>query len=617
MTRFRVFVSSVQSEFAAERQALKDYFRDDPLMRRFFELFLFEDVPACDRSADSVYMREIDKADVYVGLFGWGYGSEDEEGVSPTEREFDRASELGVKRLVFVKGRGDAGRHPKMQALIRRAQTDLVRRRFDSTMELQIALYASLLDFLEDRNAVYRGRFDAAPCEGATIEALDHERMVRFIRTARRVRRFPVTEDAPPELFLEHLNLLSNGRPTNAAVLLFGKSVQRHLPTAEVRCAHFHGTWVAKPIPSHQVYQGTVFDMVDQAADFVLDRIDLSVGTRAESIQAPVSYEIPKEVIVEAIVNAVAHRDYASNGSVQVMLFKDRMEVRNPGTLPTRLTLDKLRVPHSSVPTNPLLAHAMYLVAYVERMGTGTLDMIRRCSEAGLPEPEFAVAEGFVTTIRRRRRGQAGEGGPSRGQASDQAGAKQRPSDEKGARRGPSKGQAEGRAGAMRGAKQGPGRGQAEGQAGARQRTKRGPSRGQAEGQARAERKPSGERGAKQGPSLVKTRAEQSVGRARAQDSAAGPTLSNRDVGILRAAAAEPAPRSILLAAGRYSGRSGSFGRRIRRLVSHGLLEMTLPEKPTSPSQRYRLTTKGRAALLVAESHRKEGRRGGGQAEDR
>lgn len=610
MTRFRVFVSSVQSEFAAERQALRDYFRDDPLMRRFFELFLFEDLPACDRSADSVYyMREVDKADVYVGLFGWGYGSEDEEGVSPTEREFDRASELGVKRLVFVKGRGDAGRHPKMQALIRRAQTDLVRRRFDSTMELQMALYASLLDFLEDRNAVYRGRFDAAPCEGATIGALDHERMVQFIRTARRVRRFAMTEDAPPESFLEHLNLLSNGRPTNAAVLLFGKSVQRHLPTAEVRCAHFHGTWVAKPIPSYQVYQGTVFDMVDRAADFVLDRIDLSVGTRAESIQAPVSYEIPKEVIVEAIVNAVAHRDYASNGSVQVMLFKDRMEVRNPGTLPTRLTLDKLRVPHSSVPTNPLLAHAMYLVAYVERMGTGTLDMIRRCSEAGLLEPEFAVAEGFVTTIRRRRRGQAEEGGPSGGQANDQAGAKQGPSDERGAKRGPSGG----RAGAEQRLGEGPSGGQAELKRRARQGTKRGPSGSQAG----AERKPSGERGAKQGPSLVKTRAKQSVGRVRAQDSAAGPTLSNRDVRILRAAAAEPAPRSILLAAGRYSGRSGSFGRRIRRLVSHGLLEMTLPGKPTSPSQRYRLTTKGRTALMVAESHRKGDRGRGGQAEDR
>ena len=539
MTRFRVFVSSAQSEFAAERQALRDYFRDDPLIKRFFDLFLFEDVPASDQSPDNVYLREIDNADIYIGLFGWGYGSEDEEGVSPTEREFDRASERGVKRLVFVKGRGGTGRHPKMQKLIRRAQADLVRRRFDSTVELKMAVYASLLEFLEDRNAVYHGRFDATPCEGATTDALDPKRMVQFIRSARRIRSFPMTEDASPESLLEHLTLLNNGRPTNAAVLLFGKSVQRHVPNSEVRCAHFHGTGVAKPIPAYQVYHGTVFDLVDRAADFVLDRIDLSVGTRAESVQAPVSYEIPKEVIVEAIVNAVAHRDYASNGSVQVMLFKDRLEIRNPGTLPTRMTLDKLRVPHSSVPTNPLLAHAMYLVAYVERMGTGTLDMIRRCSEAGLPEPEFAVAEGFVTTIRRRQRGQAAPAeGPSGGQA--------------GAKRGPSEGQA--------GAKRGPSRGQAG--------AKPGPSRGQA--------------GARPGPGQAE------------------PSLSTRDVDILRAAAAEPASLRTLLVAGRYSRRSGSFGRRIRRLVADGLLEMTLPSKPTSPAQRYRLTGRGRSTLSAS-----------------
>ena len=564
MTRFRVFVSSVQSEFAAERQALKDYFRDDPLIKRFFDLFLFEDVPASDRSPDNVYLREVDNADVYIGLFGWGYGSEDEEGVSPTEREFDRAAELGVRRLVFVKGRGGTGRHPKMQKLIRRAQADLVRRRFDSTMELQMAVYASLLEFLEDRNAVYHGRFDAAPCEGATIDALDHRRMMHFIRAARRVRSFPMTEDTPPESFLEHLNLLNNGRPTNAAVLLFGKSVQRHVPNSEVRCAHFHGTRVAKPIPSYQVYQGTVFDLVDRAADFVLDRIDLSVGTRAESIQAPVSYEIPKEVIVEAIVNAVAHRDYASNGSVQVMLFKDRLEIRNPGTLPTRLTLDKLRVPHSSVPTNPLLAHAMYLVEYIERMGTGTLDMIRRCSEAGLPEPEFAVAEGFVATIRRQQRGHvAATEGPSEGEA--------------GAKPGPSRGQAR--------AKREPSRGQA--------RAKRGPSRGQAMA------KP-GDGWGEALPQAVAT-----------QDSAAEPSLSVRDRDILRATAAGPASRKSLLVAGRYSRRSGSFGRRIRRLVADGLLEMTLPGKPTSPAQRYRLTEKGRGALTVPERCRTEAAQGG------
>ena len=46
-------------------------------------------------------------------------------------------------------------------------------------------------------------------------------------------------------------------------------------------------------------------------------------AARAEGPQAPVEYEIPQEVVTEAIVNAVAHRDYTSNGSVQVMLFAE------------------------------------------------------------------------------------------------------------------------------------------------------------------------------------------------------------------------------------------------------------------------------------------------------
>ena len=84
------------------------------------------------------------------------------------------------------------------------------------------------------------------------------------------------------------------------------------------------------------------------------------------------------------------------------MLFADRLEVWNPGTLPPTLTLKQLRRPHASVPGNPLLAEALYLTKYIERMGTGTGDMIERCRSAGLPEPAFALTDGFVTTLRRR-----------------------------------------------------------------------------------------------------------------------------------------------------------------------------------------------------------------------
>ena len=368
MTPIRVFISSVQREFAREREHLRDYLRGDPLMRRFFEVFLFEDVPASDRRPDEVYLDEVERCEIYVSLLGIEYGFEDTHGISPTEREFDRATELEKHRLIFLKSAEGTERHPKMRALIGRAQAGLVRKRFATSAELVSGLYAALVQYLEARQLLRFGPFDAARCSGTTLDDLNFGGMYRFIRVARRSRQFPLPEETPPADLLRHLNLLNSGWITNAAVLLFGKAPQRFLISSEVKCAHFHGREVAKPIPSHQVYKGTVFELVDQAVDFVMSKIALAVGTRAETVQAPVVYEIPKEVVTEAIVNAVAHRDYTDNSSVQVMLFADRLEVMNSGRLPPPLTVEKLRVAHQSLPANPLIAESMYLLRYIEKM---------------------------------------------------------------------------------------------------------------------------------------------------------------------------------------------------------------------------------------------------------
>ena len=399
MTPIRIFLSSVQREFAAQRAALRDYVRGDPLMRRFFEVFLFEDAPAADRRPDALYLDEVERSDIYVGLFGSEYGTKDGDGVSPTEREYRHATVLGKHRLIFVTGADDAARHPKMRTMIRGAESGLIRKRFNTSQELVTGVYAALVEYLEVRELIRFGPFDAAPCADAALQDLDFEWMSRFVRGARRIRQFPLPEDTPPDALLQHLKLLNRERLTNAAVLLFGSSPQSFLLSSEIKCAHFHGTEVEKPIPSYQVYQGTVFELVDQAVDFVLSKINRAIGTRSESVQAPRTYEIPEEVVTEAIVNAVAHRDYTSNGSVQVMLFADRLEVWNPGSLPPPLTFEKLRAPHASIPANPLLAESMYLVSYIERMGTGTLDMIRRCVAAGLPEPEFTLTDVFVSRV--------------------------------------------------------------------------------------------------------------------------------------------------------------------------------------------------------------------------
>lgn len=110
-------------------------------------------------------------------------------------------------------------------------------------------------------------------------------------------------------------------------------------------------------------------------------------------------YEIPEFAIQEAIVNAVAHRDYNNNGAVQVMVFVDRIEIWNPGRLPSQLTIDLLKKPHTSYPNNPLISEILYFADYIQKAGSGTLEMIKQCKKSGLPEPEFINAHGEFRTI--------------------------------------------------------------------------------------------------------------------------------------------------------------------------------------------------------------------------
>ncbi len=396
-TRLGVFVSSVQKELAVERHAVKSFVESDPLLRRFFTVFLFEDLPASDRRADAVYIAKVDRCDVYVGIFGNEYGFEDAEGVSPTEREFERATASGKRRLIFVKGADDRKREPKMRSLIRKAAGQLIRRRFGSTDELTAALYASLVDYLESCGAIQNRPFEERPCADATLDDLDAVAVADFVRLARMERQFPLPIRTPVSDVLSHLHMLRDDRPTNAAILLFGRDPQRFHPSVEMRCMHFHGTEVQRPVPFYRVFKGTLFEQVHMAVDFVLSKINRSVGTRAESNQAPVRYEIPPDVIREAIVNAIAHRDYTSAGAVQVSVFADRVEVWSPGTLLSPLTLESLRRPHGSITRNPRICEALFLTRLIEKFGTGTLMMIRETLEHALPEPDFAQRDGEFT----------------------------------------------------------------------------------------------------------------------------------------------------------------------------------------------------------------------------
>lgn len=255
-----------------------------------------------------------------------------------------------------------------------------------------------LASFLFSRMKI---QWDSLPHPRATINDLDPKKIRAFVSMAREKRRYAMEYDEGNiHAILNSLRLLTDDdKVTNAALLLFAKDPQKWFLTSMVKCAQFYSTIVEKPIMSQHIYEGNVFELVEQAVSFVASRIDARVGERNKSAQVDVHYELPLQAVTEAIVNAIVHRDYLSNASVQVMLFRDRLEVWNPGRLPHGMSIEQLSGEHQSKPTNPALAYPVYLAGYIEQLGTGTNDLIKRCVDKGLRRPEFRQDDSFVTIL--------------------------------------------------------------------------------------------------------------------------------------------------------------------------------------------------------------------------
>ena len=404
MQKKKIFISSVQSEFSKERKLLTEFLVSETLLGKFFDVFLFENLPALNKGSEKVYLNEVKQCDVYIGLFGKEYGYEDSKGVSATEKEFNCAVKNHKIKLIFLTIDKDKNRHPKELKLIKKAEKFVVRKKFSNDLELKTSVYNALIRYLEENEYIRTLPFDATFNHKTALDDLDEEKIKRFVYTAHNKRAFPFTQDIDIKTILTHLNLIENERITNAAILLFGKKPQKYFICSEIRCAHFHGYDVQKHIPNYQVYKGDIFELITQAVNFVLSNINVSTGSRDYGVEVDVHYELPVAAVTEAIVNAVVHRDYTSNGSIQVMLFKDRLEVWNPGHLPFGMTVDKLKKKHASIPVNPLLAEPLYLAGTIERMGTGTEDIIKKCKNEGLKTPEFIQEENFNVILWRNEK---------------------------------------------------------------------------------------------------------------------------------------------------------------------------------------------------------------------
>lgn len=185
--------------------------------------------------------------------------------------------------------------------------------------------------------------------------------------------------------------------PTVAGLLLFGRNPQRFLRSAEIICVRYAGPTMGDEFVRQEI-GGVLAEQARQAEAFVVS--NMRRGMRIRGLTREETTEYPLPVVREAIVNAIAHRDYSIRGEgIRLLMFSDRLEVYSPGRLPGHVTLENIKDERYS--RNEAIVAVLTDLGYIERLGYGIDRMIAAMQEAGLPAPEFAeTAAGFRVTLR-------------------------------------------------------------------------------------------------------------------------------------------------------------------------------------------------------------------------
>lgn len=223
-----------------------------------------------------------------------------------------------------------------------------------------------------------------------TIDDLDHDKIRETVRKGILAKRMPknALDDNVPNI-LNRLELLKNGKPKNAAVVLYAKEIISKYFQCMIKLARFKGLRTLDDFIDNQQVCGNAFNLLDEASNFMNKHLNISSTFTQDSFIRQDKFTVPVLAVREAMINAICHRDYQNNSTISLAIFDDRMEIWNSGNLPKQLKLEDLKRIHGSHPRNKLIASTLYKLGYIEKWGNGTLKIFDESRQHGIPEPIF------------------------------------------------------------------------------------------------------------------------------------------------------------------------------------------------------------------------------------
>ena len=244
-------------------------------------------------------------------------------------------------------------------------------------------------------------KWDGVPVPNVTADNLKNETFDFFRKRATKSKRLEPEDLAGTnqellvslQLYLDDEKMLKR-----AAILLFHPQPEKYVTGAYIKIGYFENE-------ADLLYQdeahGNLFEQIEKTMDLLFTKY-IKALISYEGISRVETYEYPKEAIREALLNAVAHKDYSGGAPIQIKVFKDRLMIWNDGQLPDNWTISNLLKKHASKPFNPDIANTLFRSGYIESWGRGIEKMISFCKEARIPEPNYSFeASDFLVEFRK------------------------------------------------------------------------------------------------------------------------------------------------------------------------------------------------------------------------
>ena len=419
MKPVRIFISSVQKELELERAALAGLISTDPFLLRHSVPVLFEKEPPPPRPASKPYLAALKACQAYVLMVANEYGGPDGE-ISATHHEYRLAQQLKLPTVVFLKGATDSSRSPETKALIAEIKQDgFTYKRFHDREDLRPlmleALHRMLAEAFElqatpgevaegEQQVEAASTFEATVLTDAVVSTLDESLLERFnssITANTAEARFRSGGEA---LHARGLAVSAGARgrfhPTTAAFILFAPQPAGRFPQCEILADAYEGARITGRPKGQASINAPLPFALEQALKFIDDHS--FHPRRVVGLNNVRLDEYPTAALREALVNAVAHRNYEDAArKIFLRLFSDRIEIASPGYPLKPLTPARLRRGgYRPCSRNPLIAQTLATLSLMEQRGTGFVRMRDAMLDHGLDEPQIAQQDGFfVVTL--------------------------------------------------------------------------------------------------------------------------------------------------------------------------------------------------------------------------